>query len=262
MDADHLAAIDGLTRFNAEPRPALARWCGTLFSIGHGGVVILIAISAGETTTRYVLPGWARDFGDWVSIGFLILLGLLNLSLVRRTPPDDLVRPFGLRSRLLSRLTSTAHPIAMAGLGALFAVSLDTMTEASLFAATAARFGGWARTATLGGLFTLGMLLVDGVNGAWVAALLLRADHRARSASRLITVFVALMTLAVAALGILRYYSAASSEALESSGLYVGALLVLPVALCSLFLGRWFFQVQTADGHSRRARAAQVDGRA
>ena len=43
FDADHLATIDGLTRHNSRVRPALARYCGTLFSLGHGTVVMAIA---------------------------------------------------------------------------------------------------------------------------------------------------------------------------------------------------------------------------
>ena len=40
FDADHLATIDGLTRYNAHRNPRLARYCGTLFSLGHGAVVM------------------------------------------------------------------------------------------------------------------------------------------------------------------------------------------------------------------------------
>ena len=31
LDADHLATIDGLTRYNLRQAPARARWCGSLF---------------------------------------------------------------------------------------------------------------------------------------------------------------------------------------------------------------------------------------
>lgn len=47
MDADHLATIDGLTRFNtAAGRLRLARVCGFLFSLGHGAVVCVVAVAA------------------------------------------------------------------------------------------------------------------------------------------------------------------------------------------------------------------------
>ena len=44
FDANHLATIDGLTRYNARSNPYLARFCGTLFSLGHGAVVMAIAL--------------------------------------------------------------------------------------------------------------------------------------------------------------------------------------------------------------------------
>ena len=184
LDADHLAMIDGLTRFNSGARPELARWCGVLFSAGHGCVVILVAVTIGAAAMRYAIPGWARDFGAWVSIGFLVALGLLNLAVVLRTPADEMVRPTGVRSQLLSRLTQTTQPYAVAAIGALFAVSFDPLGQAVLFSATATQFGGWGSAALLGLLFTLGMLLVDGLNGAWVAALLKRADRRAQFRGR------------------------------------------------------------------------------
>ena len=44
LDADHLAAIDGLSRLHAASgRPRLARCSGLLFAIGHGALVLLAA---------------------------------------------------------------------------------------------------------------------------------------------------------------------------------------------------------------------------
>ena len=67
VDADHLAMIDGLTRYNAPIRPRLARWCGLLFSVGHGVVVIAISVSVGALSNRWEVPAWAADTGAWIS---------------------------------------------------------------------------------------------------------------------------------------------------------------------------------------------------
>lgn len=236
LDPDHLATIDGLTRFNSTARPELARWCGALFSIGHGCIVVLVAATIGGAALSHAVPDWASGFGAWVSIAFLVALGFLNLATVLRTPADEMVRPTGLRSRLLSRLTQTARPFAIASIGAVFALSFDTLSQAVLFSATAARFGGWVSAAFLGLLFTLGMLLVDGANGAWVAVLLKRADRRARILSRAIGVGVAMISFGVAALGAARYFS--FDGGLDSRGLLVGIALIVAVALGSILLGR------------------------
>jgi high-affinity nickel-transport protein len=42
FDADHLATIDGLTRYNIRVRPALARYCGTLFRWAGGGIALAL----------------------------------------------------------------------------------------------------------------------------------------------------------------------------------------------------------------------------
>ena len=238
LDADHLATIDGLTRFNSTARPSLARWCGTLFSAGHGVVVILVAVTTGTAATSWVIPAWARAFGDWVSIGILLVLGVANLMLVLRTPANEIVRPAGLRSRLLSSLMRTSHPLGIAILGSLFAVSFDTLSQAVLFSATAARFSGWSSALFLGLLFTVGMMCVDGLNGAWVAGLLRRADHRARIVSRGIGLLVAFLSFAVAIVGVTCYFQPPLEATIEPWTPLIGVLLVLAAALGCYLLAR------------------------
>jgi high-affinity nickel-transport protein len=264
LDPDHLVAIDGLTRFNSQPRPQLARWCGSLFSAGHGVVVILIAVSLGDAATRYTIPGWLQGIGAWFSIGSLICLGLLNLMSVLRAAAHELARPVGLRSRLLARLTQTAHPLAIAGIGALFALSVDTISEAALFSVTAARFGGWGGAAVLGILFTAGMLMVDGANGAWVAALLRRGDRRARTMSRVIGLTIATLSLAVAALGVVDLVGGGADAGRGWWSLCVGIALVVCVAVGSLIVRppRVTKLITDHQSGSLADRRNQVDGRA
>jgi high-affinity nickel-transport protein len=55
LDADHLAAIDGLARYQLSlpcRRASVARWSGLLFSLGHGLVVMLVAGVAGALPGR------------------------------------------------------------------------------------------------------------------------------------------------------------------------------------------------------------------
>src|SRR5437868_3046181 len=76
LDPDHLAAIDGLTRFNAVSRPRLSRWSGLLFSAGHGVVVTAIAVAVATVASEWRAPVWLEDAGAWISIAFLTLLGV------------------------------------------------------------------------------------------------------------------------------------------------------------------------------------------
>jgi nickel/cobalt transporter (NiCoT) family protein len=204
FDADHLATIDGLTRYNASVNPRLARFCGTLFSLGHGAVVVAIAVSVGVISRGWTTPDWLELSGASISIGFLALLGVLNLRAVFAAEAHEMVRPVGLKGRWLGRLGRVAHPGGVALVGALFALSFDTVSQAALFAVAGMQAGGWLYSLGLGVTFMLGMLLADGANGLWIARLIARADDTARVASRVMALAVGGMSLLVAIYGLAR----------------------------------------------------------
>ncbi|MFO1271186.1 MAG: nickel transporter [Rubrivivax sp.] len=211
LDADHLAAIDGLTRLAARRRQWHARACGALFSLGHGVVVLAIAGLAGVLGAGWAPPGWFEALGGGLSIGFLLLIGTVNLRAALRAPAGAPVPLVGVRGRWVGRLLGgggrASGPLAVAGVGALFALSFDTLGQSALFAVMATRFGGVGHALALGLLFVLGMLLSDGANGWWVSRLIARSDRRAALASRTMTLAVACASLAVAALALGRMAS-------------------------------------------------------
>ena len=104
FDADHLATIDALTRHHLQRGSGQARWIGVLFSLGHGAVVIAVALVVSQLASRWQVPAWLMAFGAWTSIAILALLALLNIASLRRTPRHEHVRPVGLRGRWLSGL--------------------------------------------------------------------------------------------------------------------------------------------------------------
>ncbi len=230
FDADHLATIDGLTRFNARANPRLARLCGVLFSVGHGAVVMAIALAVSALALHALAPPWLEAFGAWVSIAFLSALGLLNIRAVLRADPTQVVRPVGLKGRLLGRLARAASPGLVALVGALFALSFDTVSQAALFALTATRFGGWQHALLLGLLFMLGMLITDGVNGLWISRLICRADQIALVASRVMSLVVGGVSLLVAAFGVMKLALPVVDAWSEGKELVFGAGVVVVIA--------------------------------
>jgi high-affinity nickel-transport protein len=234
FDADHLATIDGLTRHNARLRPAMARYCGSLFSLGHGAVVLAIALGASAAAGHWAVPPWFGTLGAGISIAFLTALGVLNLAAVLRTGPDAVVQPVGLKGRLLGRLRQSSHPLGVALVGALFALSFDTLSQAAFFALTATQFGGWQHALVLALLFTGGMLVTDGVNGLWIARLIHRADQTARIASRVMGLVVGSVSLLVAAFGAAKLLLPAVEAWSEGKELAFGGALVAIIALSFL----------------------------
>lgn len=252
FDADHLATIDGLTRYNARANPRLARLCGTLFSLGHGAVVLAIALGVSVLSRNWTPPDWLELSGAWISIGFLALLGVLNLRAVFAADAHEMVHPVGLKGRWLGRLGQVAHPGGVALVGALFALSFDTVSQAALFALAGVQAGGWLNALGLAFAFTFGMLLADGVNGFWIARLIARADHTARVASRVMALTVGGMSLLVAAYGLARM-------AVPGVGMWgEGKELLLGCAVVAVIFGSFILGQRLARGRGVAACGGDV----
>lgn len=216
FDADHLTVIDGLVRRNAALRPRLARVAGVLFSLGHGAVVVAAACATLIMASRWRAPPWLEPAGMLISAAVLLSLAALNLYAVLATPQSVTVTPVGLRSRLLGRAFASDRPLILAGLGALFAISADTLAQAAALGLAASQFGGVWRAAVVAGCFASGMVLASGINGYWMARLIRMADRRAAIASRVMTGAVGLMSLTVALLILAKLFS--SNLAITSIG--------------------------------------------
>ena len=206
FDPDHLVAIDGLTRSNR------SRWNGLFFSLGHGVVVTLVGLAVAVAATEWQAPAWLEELGACISISVLVVLGLANLLMLLRTPGERAVPLVGIRSRWFAeRLSGACHPVFVAAIGAAFALSFDTISHALVFSLTGAAMAGWLFATLLGLVFTLGMVLVDALNGLWVARM---------RGSRLVSAAIAFLCLAIAA-------SAAAELELAKPLLSVASMVVV-----------------------------------
>jgi high-affinity nickel-transport protein len=136
------------------------------------------------------------------------------------------VQPLGLKGRLFSRLQHTTQPLLVAAVGALFAFSFDTMSQAALFAMTSQQFGGWQHALTLALLFMFGMLVTDGINGLWISRLIRRADEVAQIVSRVMGLVVAGVSLLVAGFGAAKFFLPTVDAWSDGKELIFGALLL------------------------------------
>lgn len=234
LDPDHLATIDGLARVSAaNNKLKLSRWSGLLFSLGHGTVVTGVAVLVGIVAKEWDVPAWVEELGAWISILFLLVLGAVNLVTVFRARPDEVVALTGPRGRLLGRLGwhgQTSHPVLIACVGALFALSFDTLSQTALFSLTASNMSGWLFSAVLGLVFTLGMMATDGLNGLWISHLLARADQRALIASRVMGLTVGGLSLLVGLFGMAKVFVPEVGSHTEGRELLMGLAVVGIVA--------------------------------
>jgi high-affinity nickel-transport protein len=243
LDPDHLAAIDGLTRFNARVNPARARWCGLWFSLGHGMLVSLATLLVATLATGWQLPEWIDTASGWVTIALLVAIGVINV-LSLRSGQAGMTGPVGVRSRFLRGLLAAQHPLAIFGIGALFALSFETLTQASIFALGAGSVGGpagpggvasgWWIPVGLGAVFTIGMMLTDAVNGLWLYRLARNTLNHSVQAMRRLAVAIATLSFAMAAWAAARMLSPEVDAWFDGSELALGFSVLALVAACYL----------------------------
>ncbi len=199
IEPDHIAAIDGLTLRAHDHHEAHAPWTGSLFALGHGLAIGVIAIGVSLLAASFALPPALLRTLDWLPIVLLALLGLWNLRalLTRGTYRPSSVRmkliPAGLRER--TDLWSTV------AIGLLFALVIDTVAHISAWSVFATHQGGWWAGAVAGLVFSSGMLIASTADSQLVSKVLRSAGSEA-AASKLrrgIGWFVVVLSFAVVA---------------------------------------------------------------
>jgi nickel/cobalt transporter (NiCoT) family protein len=185
VDADHIAAIDNVVRklMQDGKRPI---GVGFFFSLGHSTVVILavaaIAVTAAAMKSQFTeFKDIGGLIGTSVSAGFLLILALANLMILRGVwrsfqnvrrggslDEDDLdllMSKSGFFARIFRPLFRTVNRSwHMYPLGFLFGLGFDTATEIGLLGITAVEAAQglplWS-ILVFPALFTAGMALVE-----------------------------------------------------------------------------------------------------
>ena len=188
VDADHIAAIDNVTRklMNDGARPVTV---GLFFAIGHSAIVVVVALLVATAAARLSQFMGLREVGGVISTSvsalFLLIIAGMNLSIFRsiyksyrhlRTGGalctgefDTLLNQRGLVSRILRPLFALVRKSwHMVPLGLLFGLGFDTATEVTMFGVSASQIAKGAPlqiVVLLPLLFAAGMSLVDTADG-------------------------------------------------------------------------------------------------
>ncbi len=187
IDADHIAAIDNVTRklMQEGQRPAAV---GLFFALGHSAVVVVASVAV--ALTAHVLDRFAsyRQIGGIIGTSasalFLFIIAITNFFILssvhqafrlaqsgvpmREEQIDTLLNQRGWLSRLfkpLFRFVSQSWHLFPIGL--LFALGFDTASEISLFGLSAqasSTVPNWSLL-IFPALFAAGMTLIDTTDG-------------------------------------------------------------------------------------------------
>ena len=199
IEPDHIAAIDGLTLRAHDHHEAHAPWTGSLFALGHGLAIGVIAIGVSLLAASFTLPPLLLRIVDWLPIVLLTLLGLWNL---RALLARGAYRPTSVRMKLIpASLRERTDLWSTVAIGLLFALVVDTVAHISAWSVFATHQGGWWAGAVAGMLFSGGMLIASTADSQLVSRVLRSAgsDAAASKLRRSIGWFVVVLSFAVVA---------------------------------------------------------------
>lgn len=202
FDLDHLSIVDSMVRTTRHHR-YLSKCVGILFSLGHGLVVTIVSLMIGGGLFPSQIPVWLDLVGNWVSILFLIVFGVLTLISIFRNSVETL--PLTIKGHLLRKIiTKNSSPMYIMFIGALFAFSFDTFSQIALFSISASFLAGWLYSGILGIVFMFGMMMSDGLNGLLVSTLIQRADKTSRGISKIVGILVSFFSLTIGLLNLVK----------------------------------------------------------
>lgn len=206
VDPDHVAIIDSMVFRSLKTNPGQAPWVGTLFALGHGLTVTLIAVGLGSLTAKVALPAQVLHVLEWLPVALLVLVGTLNL---RELLSPCVFRAVGWKTHFLpARLRASSHPLAIFAVGVLFALVFDTATQAAAWGYAATARSGAGMALLVGLVFTAGMVITDTFDCRLMVRLLRRAATRddAHGYRRKVGWVIVAMSYGIAAYSIARHF--------------------------------------------------------
>ena len=237
LDPDHIAAIDSMTLRAHDNGHAHARWTGGLFSLGHGLVVIAIAVLTAALSSQIALPKTFMLVAEWTPLLFLVWVGVVNLQALLR--PAD-YQPVSVKARWVpASWRNRSDPFAVAVVGVLFAAVFDTITLAATWGLAASTQGGVTAGLVAGLVFTAGMLLTDTADSWLIVHLSNKTNteiskQRYRRALGWLVVVLAFVVVAWTLLDRLGLELPAADNLRTALG--------AAVMLCSALVGWWLFR--------------------
>jgi nickel/cobalt transporter (NiCoT) family protein len=283
FDADHIAAIDNVTRklMQEGKRPFTV---GFFFSLGHSTVVVALSVLIALTSTTLVERYFAfKDYGAVIGTGasalFLFAIAAANILVLiqiyrafrsfRRgghLVEDELDRFLaqrGLLARIFRRLFCLIEQSwHMYPLGLLFGLGFDTATEVGILGISATQgaqgLSIWS-VLIFPTMFTAGMSLMDTTDGVvmlgaygWALVNPIRKLYY-NLAITFVSVVAALLIGAIEALGLIGDKLRLEGSFWKAIGAASDNFGALGFAIVALFLASWLvsFLIYRAKGYDR-----------
>jgi high-affinity nickel-transport protein len=230
LDADHLACIDGLTRYNLRQGRKTARWVGTLFSFGHGFVVATVGVILAMFSKEFTFPDYFDTLVTWVSVCSLALIGVLNtinLLRTRRGEGGDF-KLRGIKGKFIPKVArETTNPFMIILVGGVFALAADTVSQTSVWALASGNADNGYLPILLGLTFMAGMMLTDTIDSLVAYRMLTQSGKLGRTASQAMGWVIVVLAFGVSFYEAFTYFNPWAELDFEVVGIVIFLLLLL-----------------------------------
>ena len=121
LDPDHITVIDNFTYKLHQHKSKWSRWVGTLFTIGHGLMVILISVILSLLKNNIEFPEWFNESLEWVPVVILLGMAISNTIILSNVNSGKQKTISGFRSCLLPKHSDNAlNPFSIIVTGLIF----------------------------------------------------------------------------------------------------------------------------------------------
>ncbi|OWP86260.1 NAD+ synthetase, partial [Flavobacterium covae] len=170
LDPDHITVIDNYTYRLYENKNTWSRWVGTLFTLGHGIMVTLIALILSYLKNNFQVPIWVDWVLNWLPMFLLLIIGIGNInSLIYSRKNNSL----GLKKYLIPKfLDKKVSPITVFITGIIFGFIFDTSSQIAAFGLAISGTNHWLFSVIGGIVFSIGLIFTGTIDSYLLSKLL------------------------------------------------------------------------------------------
>jgi high-affinity nickel-transport protein len=179
LDPDHITVIDNFTYKLHQYKSNWSRWVGTLFTIGHGAMVILISVVLSLLKNNIEFPGWFNELLEWVPVLILLSMAISNTFVLLNTNSNKPRTVSRFKKWMTPKLDSHhLNPFSIILTGLIFGFIFDTSSQIAAFGIAISSAYQWIY-AVIGGLvFSVGLILTGTCDSFLLNKLLKTFDQK------------------------------------------------------------------------------------
>jgi high-affinity nickel-transport protein len=175
LDPDHITVIDNYTYRLHENKNTWSRWVGTLFTLGHGVMVTLIALTLSYLKNHFEVPTWVDIALNWIPMVLLFTMGIGNVISLLQTKINN---PLSIKKHLVPKfLDKNLNPFTVFITGLIFGFIFDTSSQIAAFGLTVSGTHHWLFSVIGGVTFSVGLIFTGTIDSYLLSKLLKTFDQ-------------------------------------------------------------------------------------